>query len=99
LGWRGIRYLSRTVGAAFNIKPHIIRDMVMKMTINGLCKAELIRRRTPSKTKEAMTLAALECVSWFNHHRLPELVGHIPVAGAEANHERQPSNQAGAVAA
>jgi putative transposase len=29
------------------------------------------------KTKESLELAMLEWVSWFNHHRLPETIGHI----------------------
>jgi hypothetical protein len=36
-------------------------------TINGLYKAELIHRRAPRKTREAVELATLEWVSWFNH--------------------------------
>lgn len=39
-------------------------------TIDGLFKAELIHRRAPWKTKEALELATLEWVAWFNHHRL-----------------------------
>ena len=37
-------------------------------TINGLNKAELIHRRAPWKTKEAVELAALEWVAWFNDY-------------------------------
>jgi putative transposase len=39
-------------------------------TINGLYKAKLIHRRAPWKTKEALELATLEWVAWFNHYRL-----------------------------
>ena len=62
-------------------------------TINGLYKAELIHRRVPWKTKEAVEFATLEWVSWFNNHRLLELIGYIPPAEAEANYYRQLSNQ------
>jgi putative transposase len=58
-------------------------------TINGLYKAELIHRRAPWKTREAVELATLEWVSWFNHHRLLEPIGYIPPAEAEANYWRQ----------
>ena len=34
-------------------------------TINGLYKAELIHRRAPWKTREAVELATLEWVCWF----------------------------------
>jgi len=58
-------------------------------TINGLYKAELIHRRAPWKTREAVELATLEWVSWFNHHRLLKPIGDIPPAEAEMNYYRQ----------
>ena len=39
--------------------------------------------------QEAVELATLEWVSWFNHHRLLETIGYIPPAEAEANYWRQ----------
>jgi putative transposase len=62
-------------------------------TINGLYKAELIHRCAPWKTKEAVELATLEWVSWFNSHRLLEPIGYIPPAEAEANYYRQLASQ------
>jgi putative transposase len=44
---------------------------------------------TSWKTKEAVELATLEWVPWFNHHRLLEPIGHLPPAGFEANCYRQ----------
>jgi transposase InsO family protein len=41
-------------------------------TIDGLYKSEIIHRRGPWKTREAVELATLGWVSWFNHHRLLE---------------------------
>jgi transposase InsO family protein len=64
-------------------------DNALAETINGLYKAELIHRRAPWKTMEAVELATLEWVSWFNHHRLLEPIGYIPPAEAEANYYRQ----------
>jgi len=61
-------------------------DNALAETINGLYKAELIHRRAPWKTKEAVEFATLEWVSWFNHHRLLEPIGYIPPAEAEANY-------------
>jgi putative transposase len=58
-------------------------------TINGLYKTEVINHRAPWKTKEAVELATLEWVAWFNHHRLLEPIGNIPPAEAEANYYRQ----------
>ena len=64
-------------------------DNALAETINGLYKAELIHRRAPWKTKEALELATLEWVAWFNHHRLLGSIGYIPPAEAEANYYRQ----------
>ncbi len=74
-------------------------DNALAETINGLYKAELIHRRAPWKTKEAVELATLEWVSWFNNHRLLEPIGYIPPAEAEANYYRQLASQATEVAA
>jgi putative transposase len=68
-------------------------DNALAETINGLYKAELIHRRAPWKTKEAVELATLEWVSWFNSQRLLEPIGYIPPAEAEANYYRQLSSQ------
>jgi transposase InsO family protein len=59
-------------------------DNALAETINGLYKAELIHRRAPWKTREAVELATLEWVSWCNHSRLLEPIGYIPPAEAEA---------------
>ena len=74
-------------------------DNALAETINGLYKAELIHRRAPWKTKEAVELATLQWVAWFNHHRLLEPIGYIPPAEAEANYYRHLASQATAVAA
>ena len=57
--------------------------------INGLYKTELIHRLAPWKTKESLELATLEWVSWFNHHRLLEPIGYVPLVEAEENYYRQ----------
>jgi transposase InsO family protein len=69
-------------------------DNALAETINGLYKAELIHRRAPWKTREAVELATLEWVAWFNHHRLLDPLGYIPPAEAEANYYMQLSSQA-----
>jgi len=60
-------------------------DNALAETINGLYKAELIHRRAPWKTKQAVEVATLEWVAWFYHRRLMEPLGYIPPAEAEAN--------------
>ena len=62
-------------------------DNALAETINGLYKAEVIHRRS-WKTREAVELATLTWVSWFNNHRLMGPLGYIPPAQAEANYYR-----------
>ena len=69
-------------------------DNALAETINGLYKAELIHRRTPWKTVEAVELATLEWVAWFNHQRLLEPIGYIPPAEAEERYYLQLAEQA-----
>ena len=68
-------------------------DNALAETIHGLYKAELIHRRAPWKSREAVELATLEWVAWFNHQRLLESIGYIPPAEAEANYYQQLSEQ------
>ena len=72
-------------------------DNALAETINGLYKAEVIHRRT-WKTREAVELATLTWVSWFNNHRLMGPLGYIPPAQAEANYYRQLAEQSAATA-
>jgi putative transposase len=60
-------------------------DNALAETINGLYKAEVIHRRGPWKTFEAVEFATLEWVDWFNRRRLLAPIGNIPPAEAEAN--------------
>ena len=69
-------------------------DNALAETINGLYKAELIHRRGPWKSAEAVELATLEWVAWFNHHRLLAPIGYMPPAEAEANYYRSQTGQA-----
>lgn len=59
-------------------------DNALAETINGLYKAEVIHRRGPWRSFEAVEYATLEWVDWFNNRRLLEPIGHIPPAEAEA---------------
>ena len=72
-------------------------DNALAETINGLYKAEVIHRRGPWKTKQAVELATLEWVSWFNHHRLMGPLGNVPPAEFEANYHQQRAGQAATV--
>ena len=60
-------------------------DNALAETINGLYKAEVIHRRGPWRSFEAVEFATLEWVDWFNHRRLLEPIGNVPPAEAETN--------------
>jgi transposase InsO family protein len=93
---RGSQYVSIRYSERLNeagIQPSVgstgdSYDNALAETINGLYKAELIHRRGPWKTREAVEIATLEWVSWFNHRRLLEPLGHVPPAEFEANYYR-----------
>jgi putative transposase len=81
-----IKYSERLVEAG--IEPSVgsvgdSYDNALAETINGLYKTEVIRRRGPWKSLEAVEFATLEWVDWFNHQRLLEPIGNIPPAEAE----------------
>jgi len=92
-----IRYTERLAEAS--IEPSVgskgdSYDNALAETINGLYKAELIHRRAPWKTREAVELATLEWVSWFNNHRLMAPLGYVPPAEFEAAYYRNLEQQA-----
>jgi len=91
-----IRYSERLAEAG--IEPSVgskgdSYDNALAETVNGLYKAELVRRRAPWKSLESLELATLEWVSWFNHRRLLGPIGYVPPAEAEANYHRQLAEQ------
>jgi transposase InsO family protein len=52
-------------------------------TIKRLYKAEVIHRRGPWRSFEAVEYATLEWVDWFNNKRLLKPIGNIPPVKAE----------------
>ena len=60
-------------------------DNALAETVIGLFKTEVIHRRRPWRSFEAVEFATLEWVNWFNNRRLLEPIGDIPPAEAEAN--------------
>ena len=69
-------------------------DNALAETVIGLFKTEVIRRRGPWRSLEAVEFATLEWVHWFNHRRLLGPIGHIPPAEAEAGFHGQLENTA-----
>lgn len=88
---RGVQYVSIKYSerlAEAGIEPSVgsvgdSYDNALAETVNGLYKAEVIHRRGPWRSFEAVELATLEWVDWFNHRRLLEPIGNIPPAEAE----------------
>jgi len=81
-----IRYTERLAEAG--VEPSVgsvgdSYDNALAETINGLYKAEVIHRRGPWRSFEAVEFATLEWVDWFNNRRLLESIGNIPPAEAE----------------
>jgi putative transposase len=87
-----IRYTERLAEAG--IEPSVgsvgdSYDNALAETVIGLFKTELIRRRGPWRSVEAVEFATLEWVDWFNNRRLLEPIGNIPPTEAEARYYEQ----------
>ena len=93
---RGVQYVSIRYSerlAEAGIEPSVgsvgdSYDNALAETINGLYKAEVIHRRS-WRNLEAVELATLDWVDWFNHKRLLGPIGNIPPAEAEAVYHLQ----------
>jgi transposase InsO family protein len=92
-----IRYTERLLDAGIEASVGSVGDSydnALAETINGLFKAEVIHRRGPWRSVEAVEFATLEWVHWFNVHRLLEPIGNIPPAEAEARYYAQTTEHA-----
>jgi putative transposase len=94
---RGVQYVSihytERLGQA-GIEPSVgsvgdSYDNALAETVNGLFKTEVVRRRGPWRSLEAVEFATLEWVDWFNHRRLLEPIGNMPPAEAEEQYYAQ----------
>ncbi len=91
---RGVQYVSIKYTerlAEAGIEPSVgsvgdSYDNALAETINGLYKAEVIHRRGPWRSLQAVEYATLEWVDWFNNRRLLASIGNIPPAEAEAHY-------------
>jgi len=87
-----MRYTDRLADAA--IAPSVgsrgdSYDNAMAETVIGLFKTEVIRRRGPWRSVEAVEFATLAWVEWFNNRRLLEPLGYVPPAEFEALYYQQ----------
>ena len=81
-----IRYTERR--ARVGIEPSVCSvgdsdDNVPAERINGRYKAEVIHRRGPVRSFDAVAFATLEWIDWFNNRRLLSPTGNMPPAEAE----------------
>ena len=88
------RSATRNVSPARGIEPSVgsvgdSYDNALAETIIGLFKTEVIRRRGPWRSLEAVEFATLEWVDWFNNRRLLEPIGNMTPAEAEERYYAQ----------
>jgi transposase InsO family protein len=83
---RGVQYVSIRYSerlAEAGIEPSVgsigdSYDNALAETVHGLFKTELIRRRGPWRSLDAVEFATLEWVDWFNNRRILEPIGNMP---------------------
>ena len=86
-----IRYTERLADAG--IEPSVgsrgdSYDNALAESVIGLYKTEVINRRGPWRTVEAVELATLDWVDWFNHSRLLAPIGYVPPVEREEQYYR-----------
>ena len=87
-----MRYTDRLVDAG--IAPSVgsqgdAYDNALAESVIGVYKTEVIRRKGPWRTLEAVEFATLTWVDWFNTRRLLGPLGDIPPAEFEAQYYEQ----------
>ena len=87
-----IRYTERLAEAGIETSVGSVGDSydnALAETIIGLYKTEVIRQQGPWRGIDAVELATLKWVDWFNHRRLLEPIGNVPPAEKEDEYYRQ----------
>jgi transposase InsO family protein len=87
-----IRYTERLADAGIELSVGSrgdAYDNALAETVIGLFKTEVIRRRGPWRSLEAVEFATLEWIDWFNHRRLLESIGYLPPAEYEERYYAQ----------
>lgn len=97
-----IRYTERLAEAGVEASVGSVGDSydnALAETINGTYKAELIYRKGPWRSVEAVELATLAWVDWFNNRRILAPLGYVPPAEFESMYYARHSAAAPQVAA
>jgi len=66
-----------------------VYDNALAETVNGLYKAEVIRKSGPWRSLEHVELATAEWVDGWNNRRLHSAIGDVPPAEFEAAYHHQ----------
>ena len=66
-----------------------VRANALAEAVNGLYKAEVIRKDGPWRSLEQVELATAGWVDWWNHRRLHGAIGDLPPAEFEALYHHQ----------
>jgi transposase InsO family protein len=95
--YTSIRYTERLAAAGLERSVGSVGDSydnALAESINGLYKTEVIWRRGPWRTIDAVEYATLVWVDWFNNRRLLEPLGYVPPAEFEEAYYRGQQDQA-----
>jgi putative transposase len=95
--YTSIRYTERLASAGVERSMGSVGDSydnALAESINGLYKTELIWKRGPWKSIDAVEYATLNWVDWFNNRRLLQPLGYVPPAEFEAQYYRGQQSQA-----
>lgn len=90
--YTSIRYTERLAEAGVERSVGSVGDSydnALAETINGLFKTEVIWRKGPWRSIEAVEHATLVWVDWFNNRRLLEPLGYVPPVEFEQMYYRQ----------
>ena len=86
---RGDAGIEPSVGSRGDSYDHALAESIL-----GLDKTEVITRRGPWRTVDAVELATLDWVDWFNHRRLLAPIGCVPPVECEAQYSRSQATPA-----
>jgi len=84
-----IKYTERLAEAGIEPSVGSVGDSYDNALAESVIKTEVIRRRGPWRSLEAVEFATLEWVDWFNNRRLLEPIGNIPPAKAEERYHAE----------
>jgi putative transposase len=95
-----IRYSTTLAAAAVTASAGTVGDSydnALAETVNGLFKAELIRRHGPWRDRTHLERSIMDWVDWYNNRRIHSWCGDAPPAEYEATYYNGQSESTGSV--